>query len=215
MKHSHIMSVAVAALCGGLAGPAATRAADVSSVPAASGQVAAAALQAPVVPTIAIPLFVDATGYMAVHVPGMTGTQSGFAARSQPIEVAVRLGTQDNEFALAPAQLKFETGKFYKLVITNPSSVAHYISTPLFADNVHTRTVLLYDGDRNVASFHEGKRWGFRNTVAMRLKAGLEIKPGGKAEWFFVPVDAGRFSYSCTTPSHLQAGMAGEISVGG
>ena len=88
---SSTISGTVAAHCACLAGSASAQAADAGPVPVASVQIPTGRPQVPTTPTIAIPLFVDATGYLAVDVPGMPGTQSGFAVRSKQSEVVVGL----------------------------------------------------------------------------------------------------------------------------
>lgn len=214
MSYSRIsISVAVAVLCGLLAGSVRAQVSDTWSSQAASGQVPTAPVQPP---TIAVPLFVDAVGYLAVDVPGMPGTQSGLDVRSRPIEVAVQLGTSDGEFVIEPARLRFEAGEFYKLIVTNPSNTTHYLSGRLFADNVNTRQLVVHDDNLNViAIWREAKRWGFRNPVALHLATGIKVEPGDKAEWIFVAAHEGRFKFGCAISSHAMAGMVGEISVGG
>jgi uncharacterized cupredoxin-like copper-binding protein len=41
----------------------------------------------------------------------------------------------------------------------------------------------------------------------------VEVKPGGEAEWYFVPVQAGTFDLQCTIPGHAAAGMTGKLTV--
>ena len=49
---------------------------------------------------------------------------AGDLSRQEPIEVTVDLG-QPGRHAFAPNQLRFETGKLYKLVLRNPSKDPH------------------------------------------------------------------------------------------
>jgi len=116
-------------------------------------------------------------------------------SQQQPIEVIVKLGDEQNHLAFTPAKLTFDAGKLYKLVLENPSSSKHYFSALRFASAIWTRKVEVGGAEIKGATRE------------------LEIKPGGKAEWFFVPVQAGNFPLKCTVPSHAEAGMVGEITI--
>ena len=116
-------------------------------------------------------------------------------SKQSPIEVTVDLGSKDGHLDFTPAKLTFETGKLYKLVLRNPSPGKHYFSALRFAAAVWTRKV---------------------GTAEAEIKGAIreiELKPGGSAEWFFVPVQAGTFALQCTIPGHAKAGMVGEIVV--
>ena len=41
----------------------------------------------------------------------------------------------------------------------------------------------------------------------------IELRAGGKAEWYLTGNEAGRFAIECGVPAHAQAGMVGEIIV--
>ncbi|MFQ5775636.1 MAG: plastocyanin/azurin family copper-binding protein [Kiloniellaceae bacterium] len=116
-------------------------------------------------------------------------------SKQNPVEVRVALGTKGGELVFSPNALSFETGKLYKLVVTNPSPYKHYFSALRFATAVWTRKV---------------------ETEGAEIKGAvreIELKPGGSAEWFFVPVQAGTFNLKCTIPGHAEAGMVGKITV--
>ena len=77
----------------------------------------------------------------------------------------------------------------------NPSNTKHYLSGLRFASAVWTRKV---------------------ETAHAEIKGSIseiELKPGGQAEWYFVPVKAGSFKFGCTIPSHREAGMLGNITI--
>jgi len=112
-----------------------------------------------------------------------------------PIRVAVKLGSKGGALVFEPNQLSFQTGKLYKLVIENPSPSKHYFSALRFASAVWTRKVEA-DGIEIKGSVRE-----------------IEVKPGGEAEWFFVPVKTGSFGLECTIPGHAEAGMVGTIRI--
>ncbi len=91
--------------------------------------------------------------------------------------------------------LHFETGKLYKLVLKNPTRTKHYFTALRFAGAVWTRKV--ETGDAEIKG-------------AIRE---IELKAGGEAEWYFVPVQSGSFSVICTIDDHAEKGMAGTITV--
>jgi hypothetical protein len=53
---------------------------------------------------------------------------AGDLPRQTPIEVTVDLGSA-GKHEFAPKQLKFETGKLYKLILRNTSSDPHYFTS--------------------------------------------------------------------------------------
>ena len=128
---------------------------------------------------------------------GWTGGAEGAGDLSgqKPLVIEVKLGSRDGHLAFEPKNLRFETGKLYKLVLVNPSSAKHYFSALRFAAAVWTRKV--QDGNMEVKG-------------AIRE---IEILPGKRAEWFFVPVQAGIFDLRCTIIGHAEAGMTGRIIV--
>src|SRR5262245_33892895 len=57
---------------------------------------------------------------------------AGDLSRQQPIEIKVELG-RTGEHAFVPNRLRFETGKLYRLVLTNPSRDPHYFTSHAFS----------------------------------------------------------------------------------
>ena len=105
------------------------------------------------------------------------------------------MGTVGGELVFTPNKLSFETGKFYKLILKNPGKDKHYFSALRFAAAVWTRKV---------------------ETESSEIKGAvreIKLKPGGAAEWFFVPVQAGSFPVECTIPGHSDCGMVSQITV--
>ncbi|MFQ5691959.1 MAG: biphenyl 2,3-dioxygenase [Nitrospinota bacterium] len=119
----------------------------------------------------------------------------GDLSQQAPVVVEVRLGSEGGHLAFEPNHLTFETGRLYKLVLVNPSPTKHYFSALRFAAAVWTRKV--QDGNMEVKA-------------AVRE---IEVLPGKRAEWFFVPVQAGVFDLRCTIAGHAEAGMIGRITV--
>ena len=82
-----------------------------------------------------------------------------------------------------PKQLKFETGKLYKLILRNQSSDPHYFTSHNFSQMVWTRKV-------QVVQVRDGKP-----VTLAEFKGAIreiEVYPGHAAEWWLVPVQAGR-----------------------
>ena len=123
------------------------------------------------------------------------GAWAADLSKQEPVEVVVELGTKDGSHRFVPDTLTFETGKLYKLVLRNPSRAKHYFTAVRFAAAVWTRKV--ETGDAEIKG-------------AIRE---IEVLPNGKAEWFFVPVQAGEFDLECTIRGHAEAGMVGRITV--
>lgn len=116
-------------------------------------------------------------------------------SRQVPIEIVVELGTKKGDLVFSPNSLTLETGKLYKLVLVNRSGAKHYFSSPDFSVAVWTRKL-------------ETKEVEVKGAVRE-----IELKPGGSAAWFFVPVQAGSFELKCTIPGHGEAGMLGVLKI--
>lgn len=116
-------------------------------------------------------------------------------SRQTPVEIVVELGTKNGGLVFSPNRLTFETGKLYKLVLVNRSGAKHYFSSPDFSAAVWTRKL-------------ETKEVEVKGAVRE-----IELKPGGSAAWFLVPVQAGSYALRCTVPGHSQAGMVGVLKI--
>lgn len=117
------------------------------------------------------------------------------SANPELTTVEVSLGNSAGELKFFPSNLEFETGKQYKLVLDNPSSMKHYFTAKDFADASWTRKVQA--GKVEVkGAIHE-----------------LELKPGAIAEWVLVPMKSGQYDLYCSIKGHKEAGMVGEIVV--
>jgi uncharacterized cupredoxin-like copper-binding protein len=111
------------------------------------------------------------------------------------IEVSVTLGNATNELKFFPDRLKFESGKRYKLVLTNPSATKHYFTDKDFADAIWTQKV------------------DAGNVEIKGAVNNLELRPGAKAEWVFVAMKSGSYPLRCTVPGHAEAGMKGIVAI--
>ncbi|MDX2272883.1 MAG: sulfocyanin-like copper-binding protein [Cyanobacteriota bacterium] len=117
-----------------------------------------------------------------------------FSQQTPEIQV-VELGSLGNQLQFFPPQLTFKSGHLYKLQLSNPSQLKHYFTAKDFADAIWTRKA---------------------EVAGVEIKGkinNLELKPGAKVEWQFIPIQAGRYPLVCTIPGHAEAGMMGEIIV--
>ena len=134
---------------------------------------------------------------------------AGDLSRQEPIEVTVALG-EPGKHVFVPNRLRFETGKLYKLVLTNPSNDPHYFTSHAFTQLIYTRKV-------QVTQMREGKL-----VTLAEFKGAIreiEVYPGHRAEWWFVPVATGRVTdlqcgiRSSDGKTHADHGMIGEIVI--
>ena len=121
---------------------------------------------------------------------------AAIAPSQQPLEtLEIHLGNQAGGLVFEPDTLTFEAGKRYKLLLDNPSSVKHYFTAKDFTDVIWTQKVEA--GQVEVkGAVHE-----------------LELKPGAKAEWVFVPQKPGAYELHCSIAGHAEAGMVGQITI--
>ena len=134
----------------------------------------------------------------------------GDLSRQEPVEVVVELGSADGGHGFHPRALRFETGRLYKLVLRNPSRHPHYFTSEGLAASVWTRKV-------QVVQQRDG-----RPTTLAEFKGAIrevEVYPGHAAEWWFVPVQTGRFTdlrcgiAAAGGKTHAEHGMVGEIVI--
>ena len=134
---------------------------------------------------------------------------AGDLSRQEPIEVTVELG-RPGQHVFVPQQLKFETGKLYKLILKNTSNDPHYFTSHGFSQLIFTRKV-------QVVHTIDGKP-----TTLAEFKGAIrevEVYPGFSAEWWFVPVATGRVTdLQCGIrgkdgKTHADHGMVGEIVI--
>lgn len=116
-------------------------------------------------------------------------------AHTPMISVEVTLGTADNQLQFVPADVQFESGKRYKLILSNPSTQKHYFTAKDFADSIWSQKVDAGNVEIKGA-IHE-----------------LELRPGASAQWVFVPVKAGTYELHCSVPGHTEAGMKGHLTI--
>jgi uncharacterized cupredoxin-like copper-binding protein len=134
---------------------------------------------------------------------------AGNLAGQQPIEVTVDLG-KPGQHVFEPRELRFETGKLYKLILRNQSNAPHYFTSHAFSQMIFTRKV-------QVTQMRDGK-----SVTLAEFKGAIrevEVYPGHSAEWWFVPVATGRVTdlrcgiVGTDGKSHADHGMTGEIVI--
>jgi uncharacterized cupredoxin-like copper-binding protein len=134
---------------------------------------------------------------------------AGDLSKQTPVEVTVDLGSP-GKHEFAPKQLRLETGKLYKLILRNNSSDPHYFTSHAFSQMVWTRKAQVTqqrDGQSVTLAEFKG---------AMRE---IEVYPGQSAEWWLVPVAAGRATdlrcdiKGADGKTHAELGMTGEIVI--
>jgi len=127
---------------------------------------------------------------------------AGDMTQQQAITVKVKLGNTDNALRFYPDHLRFETGKLYKLVITNPSPQKHYFIATGLSHAVFTRKVQLLDKTHNTIVEVKG------------IINEIEVYPNGISEWWFVPVKTlSSTTMHCSISGHAKAGMTGRITI--
>jgi uncharacterized cupredoxin-like copper-binding protein len=127
---------------------------------------------------------------------------AGDLTAQSPVEVKVLLGDKGNALRFVPDQIVLETGKLYKLVLHNPSSMAHYFSSEGLSRAVFTRKAQVLGSDGKTIAEIKG-------TILE-----IEVYPGGTAEWWFVPVKAATLNdLKCSIKGHSEGGMVGGITI--
>ena len=127
---------------------------------------------------------------------------AGDMTAKDPIEVKVQLGDNNNALRFFPSNLEFETGKLYKLILHNPSSMKHYFSSGGLSRSVFTRKAQVIGSNGNTIAEIKG------------VIREIEVYPGGTAEWWFVPVKTGNLNdLKCTIQGHTEGGMVGKITI--
>src|SRR4051812_46965177 len=113
------------------------------------------------------------TAMLAVSLGFPSGGQgAGDLSRQAPIEVTVELG-KPGQHVFVPHELKFETGKLYKLILRNPSQEAHYFTSDAFTQMIYTRKVqVTQQRDGNTITLAE-----FKGAIRE-----IEVHPGHAAE---------------------------------
>jgi uncharacterized cupredoxin-like copper-binding protein len=134
--------------------------------------------------------------------PFASARAAGDLTQQEPVEIRVALGNEKDALRFFPETIRLETGKLYRLVLSNPSPQKHYFSSDGMAQAVFTRKVQVNGSDGKAIAEVKGQ---IRE---------IEVYPGGTAEWWFVPVKAASFNdLKCTIPGHGEGGMVGSVTI--
>ncbi len=149
-----------------------------------------------------------ATAVACAVLATLAGVQAADPVRGEAVEITVRLGTAGGDLVMSPRDLSFEVGRYYKLVLKNPSDVEHRLTVANFASAVRTYGKPTIDRGEVIG----------RAALKARVPVGylpreIGIAPGGVAEWYFVPVRRASAKVGCTRDSHAEAGMVGTFKV--
>ena len=120
------------------------------------------------------------------------------------IEVKVEAGTKDGQLIFTPNNFTFERGKYYKLVISNPSPVSHYFSSDAFSTHIFTRKIEVAGlNGKTIAEIHGAIH-------------DIELSSNTTVEWFFYPMTKGEnLKLYCHKKNHEEMGMVGSINIVG
>jgi len=122
--------------------------------------------------------------------------------QQRAILVNLKLGGEGDKLRFYPDKLQFETGKLYRLRISNPSKQKHYFTARKLARSVFTRKVQIETSNNIVVAEVKG------------LVEEIEVYPGGVAEWWFVPIKTIKMvGFHCSIKGHKLGGMIGKISI--
>ena len=127
---------------------------------------------------------------------------AGDLSRQTPVEVRMQLGDEKGVRRFFPERIELETGKLYRLILSNPSQEKHYFSSDGFAQAVFTRKVQVYGSDGNPVAEIKG-----------HIRE-IEVLPKASTEWWLVPIKTGQFGdLKCTEQGHTESGMVGQIVI--
>ena len=142
-------------------------------------------------------LFVTALSAWAV-----TAQSAGDLSRQTPVEVRVQLGDEKGARRFFPEKIELETGKLYRLILSNPSPEKHYFSSDAFSQAVYTRKVQVNGSDGKPVAEIKG------------YVREIEVLPNASTEWWLVPIKTGQFGdLKCSEQGHTEAGMVGQIVI--
>lgn len=127
---------------------------------------------------------------------------AGDLSRQTPVDVHVQLGDEKGARIFLPERIELETGKLYRLILSNPSPEKHYFSSDALSQAVFTRKVQVNGRDGKAVAEVKG------------LIREIEVLPKASTEWWFVPIKTGQFGdLRCSEQGHTEAGMVGQIVI--
>ena len=129
---------------------------------------------------------------------------ASFGGPPKAIEVRVETGSKQGHLQFFPSRFQFKRGKYYKLLIHNPSSDAHYFTSDGFVTRIFTRKVeVLGSRGKTLVELHGDIR-------------DIELLPGQTVAWYFYPMSKGKnIKLYCHKEGHQEGGMVGQIEISG
>ncbi|HKJ00491.1 MAG TPA: plastocyanin/azurin family copper-binding protein [bacterium] len=115
--------------------------------------------------------------------------------------VRLELGTPDGRMAFVPSALEFQVGHRYRLRIVNVSPVEHEFDAPEFMLGVESERVEVFDAAGHKVATLPGR------------PEEIQISPGGRVDWYLMPIKPLEAEMVCDLPGHREAGMKGTIRV--
>jgi uncharacterized cupredoxin-like copper-binding protein len=114
-------------------------------------------------------------------------TAAGDLSQQTPVELRVQLGDEKGARRFFPEKVELETGKLYRLILSNPSPEKHYFSSDAFSQAVFTRKVQVNGPDGKAMAEIKG------------YVREIEVFPKASTEWWLIPIKTGRFTdLKCT-----------------
>ena len=127
---------------------------------------------------------------------------AGDLSRQTPLDVHVQLGDEKGARVFLPERIELETGRLYRLILTNASPEKHYFSSDGLSQAVFTRKVQANGTDGKAVAEVKG------------FVREIEVLPKASTEWWFVPIKTGQFGdLRCTEQGHSESGMVGQIVI--
>lgn len=131
-----------------------------------------------------------------------TAQSAGDLSRQTPVEVRVQLGDEKGARRFFPEKIELETGKLYRLILSNPSPEKHYFSSDAFSQAVYSRKVQVNGSDGKPVAEIKG------------YVREIEVLPNASTEWWLVPIKTGQFGdLKCSEQGHTESGMVGQIVI--
>jgi uncharacterized cupredoxin-like copper-binding protein len=133
---------------------------------------------------------------------GTNAFAAGDLSQQTPVELRLQLGDEKGARRFIPEKVELETGKLYRLILSNPSPEKHYFSSDAFSQAVFTRKVQVNGPDGKALAEIKG---------SVRE---IEVYPKASTEWWLIPIKTGQFGdLKCTVQGHAEAGMVGQIII--
>ncbi len=143
--------------------------------------------------------FALALAALAVTGPALA---TGDLTKTDVTVVTLEMGSNDDGMYFKPNHFEFETGKAYKMILTNVDEIKHEVELGQLPHHLFTRKVEIRDqADQLIAevkgAIHE-----------------MEVGAGKSYEWFFVPLQPiENAAVECAIPGHREAGMIGTVTI--